>query len=71
LDIKSERVIFAQGVHGPLFEEFGSNRMDFVESLKKEMDLNADILCEGHFGVFRGKDKVRRYIEGYINEFSR
>jgi glyoxylase-like metal-dependent hydrolase (beta-lactamase superfamily II) len=71
LDIKSERVIFAQDVHGPLFEEFGSNRMDFVESLKKEMDLNADILCEGHFGVFRGKDKVRRYIEGYISEFSR
>jgi glyoxylase-like metal-dependent hydrolase (beta-lactamase superfamily II) len=70
LDIKGERVIFAQDVHGPLFEEFGSSRMDFVESLKKEMDLNADILCEGHFGVFRGKDKVRRYIEGYIREFS-
>jgi glyoxylase-like metal-dependent hydrolase (beta-lactamase superfamily II) len=71
LDVKGERVIFAQDVHGPLLEEFGSSRMDFIESLKKERDLNADILCEGHFGVIKGKDKVRKYIEGYISEFSR
>jgi glyoxylase-like metal-dependent hydrolase (beta-lactamase superfamily II) len=71
LDIEGERVIFAQDVHGPLFEQLGSIRKDFVESLEKERDLNADILCEGHFGVFRGKDKVRKYIEGYISEFSR
>jgi glyoxylase-like metal-dependent hydrolase (beta-lactamase superfamily II) len=71
IDLGGERVIFAQDVHGPLFEEFGSSRMDFVESLKKERDLNADILCEGHFGVIKGKEKVRKYIGEYISEFSR
>jgi len=70
MDVGGERVIFAQDVHGPLFEEFGSSRMEFVDSLKKERDLSADILCEGHFGVIKGKDKVRKYIEGYIKEFS-
>lgn len=70
LDIKGERVIFAQDVHGPLFKQFGSDRRQFVASLKKERDLDADILCEGHFGVIKGKEKVRKYIDGYIREFS-
>jgi hypothetical protein len=28
--------------------------------------LNADILCEGHFGVFRGCEEIRRFIESYL-----
>jgi glyoxylase-like metal-dependent hydrolase (beta-lactamase superfamily II) len=71
LDVKGERIIFAQDVHGPIFEQFGSDRKQFAASLKKERDLNADTLCEGHFGIFKGKDQVRKYIEGYIREFSR
>jgi glyoxylase-like metal-dependent hydrolase (beta-lactamase superfamily II) len=71
IDVGGERVIFGQDVHGPLFEEFGSSRMQFVESLKKERDLNADILCEGHFGVIKGKEKVKKYIDGYIRDYSR
>jgi glyoxylase-like metal-dependent hydrolase (beta-lactamase superfamily II) len=70
LDIEGIRVIFAQDVHGTIFEQFGSDKRQFVASLTKERDLNADILCEGHFGVFKGKEKVRKYIEGYIREFS-
>jgi len=27
------------------------------------LDLNADILCEGHYGIYEGKDKVRSFIE--------
>lgn len=71
LEIKGERVIFAQDVHGPIFEQFGSDRKQFAASLKKERELNGDILCEGHFGIFKGKEQVRKYIEGYIREFSR
>jgi hypothetical protein len=70
LDIKGERVIFAEDVHGPIFEQFGSDKRQLAASLMRERDLNADILCEGHFGVFKGKEKVRKYIEGYIREFS-
>jgi glyoxylase-like metal-dependent hydrolase (beta-lactamase superfamily II) len=70
IDVEGERVIFAQDVHGPIFEEFGSDRKQFAESLRKESDLDADILCEGHYGVIKGKEKVRKYIERYIREFS-
>jgi len=68
--VRGERVIFAQDVHGPIFEAFGSDRRQFAESLKKERDLKADILCEGHYGIYKGKENVRKYIEGYVREFS-
>jgi len=30
------------------------------------MTLEADILCEGHFGVFEGKEKIEEFIRSYI-----
>jgi hypothetical protein len=31
--------------------------------------LDADILCEGHFGIFYSKKRVRSYIERYLEEY--
>jgi hypothetical protein len=30
------------------------------------MGLNADVLCEGHFGIYQGKEKVSRFIQSYL-----
>lgn len=30
------------------------------------MDLDADILCEGHFGILCDKNEVRRFIDSYM-----
>ena len=35
--------------------------------MQKLLDLKADILCEGHFGVFQPADKVYNYIKGYMD----
>jgi len=69
-DIKKARVLFAQDVHGPLFDAFGSNVADFVESLKRLIDLKADYLLEGHFGIYHPASEVKRYIQGYVRQFS-
>ena len=61
-----KRVLFGQDVHGPLDPMLLSNRDDYLQSLKRMRDLDADILCEGHFGVYRGKKAVRRFIESYL-----
>ncbi len=61
-----ELVLFGQDVHGPLNDSLRSDRGDYVKSLRFLLSLNADILCEGHFGVFRGKEKVRRFIESFL-----
>jgi len=60
------RVLFGQDVHGPLDPSLLSNSEDYIRSLKFLLSLNADILCEGHFGVFKGKKKVEAFIRSYI-----
>jgi glyoxylase-like metal-dependent hydrolase (beta-lactamase superfamily II) len=66
-DIDSQRVLFGQDVHGPLHPDLLSNRSDYLRSLRAIMELDADILCEGHFGVFRGRDEIRRFIESFLS----
>jgi len=60
------RVLFGQDVHGPLHPSFLSNKKKYHASLELLISLEADILCEGHFGVYRGKKEVRRFIESYL-----
>jgi glyoxylase-like metal-dependent hydrolase (beta-lactamase superfamily II) len=62
LDKDGKRILFAQDLHGPILKEFGSNLEDYDRSTKKLLNLDADILCEGHFGIYRTKKDVRNYI---------
>ncbi|OHD63707.1 MAG: MBL fold metallo-hydrolase [Spirochaetes bacterium RBG_13_51_14] len=59
-------VLFGQDVHGPLNDALRSVREDYVNSLEFMLSLEADILCEGHFGVYAGKEKVRDFIESFL-----
>ena len=38
--------------------------------MKRLLSLKADILCEGHYGIFTGREKVRKYIEGYLDQYA-
>lgn len=59
------KVLFGQDVHGPLNSVILSNRYDYVNSLALLVSLEADILCEGHYGIFRGKDEVKKFITSF------
>jgi glyoxylase-like metal-dependent hydrolase (beta-lactamase superfamily II) len=50
----------------PAFWRKGTNQKDYLESLKFLLSLEADILCEGHYGVFRGKEEVAAFIESFL-----
>jgi glyoxylase-like metal-dependent hydrolase (beta-lactamase superfamily II) len=69
LDKNEKRILFAQDLHGPLLPEFGSNINDWNDSTKRLMDLNADILCEGHFGIIKTKKEVLNYIISYRKQY--
>jgi glyoxylase-like metal-dependent hydrolase (beta-lactamase superfamily II) len=69
LDLNGKRILFAQDLHGPLLQEFGSNIEDWDRSTKKLLDLNADILCEGHFGIYKTKRDVRDYVHSYRSQY--
>ena len=59
-------VLFGQDIHGPLHPDLKSDRKDYMQSLAFIASLNAEILCEGHYGVITGRKKVREFIESFI-----
>ncbi len=59
-------VLFGQDIHGPLNSLLLSNNRDYKASLEFMISLGADILCEGHFGVIKGKENVKNFIESYL-----
>jgi glyoxylase-like metal-dependent hydrolase (beta-lactamase superfamily II) len=66
--IESEgfKVLFGQDVHGPLHPSLLSNRAHYLQSLALMRSLHADILCEGHYGVIKGKRKVEAFITSFM-----
>jgi glyoxylase-like metal-dependent hydrolase (beta-lactamase superfamily II) len=60
------KILFGQDVHGPLDASLLSNREDYRRSLQLLLSLQADVLCEGHYGVIRGKDEVADFIESFL-----
>lgn len=68
IDTKDGRVLFGQDIHGPFSPAWGSDLSQWRISMKKLIALQADVLCEGHSGVYRG-EKVNNYIESYLKRY--
>ncbi|TFG93794.1 MAG: MBL fold metallo-hydrolase [Syntrophobacterales bacterium] len=68
-DRGDKRILFGQDIHGPFLPTFGSDIGAWKRSMMKLLDLEADILCEGHFGIFRSKKQVRAYITDYLTRY--
>jgi metallo-beta-lactamase class B len=67
LDTDNKRVLFGQDIHGPYYPQWGADPAQARLSLQKLLDLKADILCEGHFGIYQPAPAVETYIQGYID----
>ncbi|MBW2562061.1 MAG: MBL fold metallo-hydrolase [Deltaproteobacteria bacterium] len=65
-DRGGKRILFGQDIHGPFLPAFGSDIGAWKRSMVKLLDLEADILCEGHFGIFCSRERVRSYIMDYL-----
>lgn len=63
VESEGKKVLFGQDLHGPFNESFLSSLNDYQQSMRKLLDLEIDILCEGHFGIFQPSSQVRQYIE--------
>ena len=69
LDRADKRILFGQDIHGPFNKAFNSDIDAWKKSMHLLLDLEADILCEGHFGIYQPQNKVRDYIERYLEEY--
>jgi hypothetical protein len=61
------KVLFGQDIHGPLHPDLKSNAVAYQRSLALMLSLEADILCEGHHGVYRGKKEVADFIRHFMS----
>ncbi len=66
-DIDGQLILFGQDVHGPIHSDLLSDEKQYLASLAKLLNLKADLLLEGHFGVIETKQEVREFIESCIN----
>lgn len=60
------KVLFAQDVHGPLDASLLSDKKNYLKSLKILISLDVDILCEGHYGIYKGKEDVKNFIRSFL-----
>ena len=67
-DTADGRILFGQDIHGPFSPSWGSDLAQWRKSMEKLLALQADVLCEGHAGVYRG-EKIKRYIEMYLQRY--
>lgn len=63
--LEGQLVLFGQDVHGPIHPALISDEDQYQASLTKLEALDADILLEGHFGIFRTKKDVREFIQSF------
>lgn len=60
------KIVFAQDIHGPLHPSLLSNAADYQASLQRLIDLDADVLCEGHYGIYKGRQDIVRFIRSFM-----
>ncbi len=65
--LAGQTVLFGQDIHGLLHPSLLSDRSQYRDSLKFPLNLEADILCEGHFGVYKGRENVQNFIRQYLD----
>jgi glyoxylase-like metal-dependent hydrolase (beta-lactamase superfamily II) len=65
-EIEGKKILFGQDVHGPLDSSLRSDAKAYQSSLRKILAFDADILCEGHYGVYRGKKAVQKFIRSFL-----
>lgn len=68
LDRDGKRVLFGQDIHGPFHPAFSSDIGQWRDSMEKLLALKADIICEGHYGIFQPADRVEAYIRRYLRQ---
>ncbi|BAF60868.1 Zn-dependent hydrolases [Pelotomaculum thermopropionicum SI] len=66
LDVGGTRILFGQDIHGPFDPSWGADTDEWKKSMKKLLELKADILCEGHYGIYRPASRVKDYIESCL-----
>lgn len=62
----SDLVLFGQDVHGPIHPALLSDMSAYQASLQRILDLDADVLLEGHYGIIEGRGPIGAFIRSFM-----
>ena len=65
-DSDGKRILFGQDIAAPLLEEFDCDTAAWRVSMEELLALKADVLCDGHSGVYQPARAVAAYIRHFI-----
>lgn len=66
MDKGGVRYLFGQDIHGPFHPSFKSSIPDWRASMAALIDLEADVLAEGHYGIIRGRTGITDFIYSFL-----
>ncbi len=64
--VQEKLVLFGQDVHGPINDALLSDKTLYQMSLSRLLDLNADLLLEGHYGIIQPRQEVVKFIRSFL-----
>lgn len=65
--VDGQHVLIGQDVHGPIHPALLSDRRQYQRSLQKLLEIPADFLLEGHFGIIRGQAAIEKFIRSFMD----
>lgn len=66
LETGNKKILFGGDVPGVAINTGDGNLDAYLKSMQKLLNLNIDILCEGHEDIIKPAKKVTKFIKGYM-----
>ncbi len=66
LETEQKKILFGGDVPGVVLRASGGNIGDYSRSMERLLDLNIDILCEGHADIIERARKVSDVVKAYV-----
>jgi glyoxylase-like metal-dependent hydrolase (beta-lactamase superfamily II) len=66
-NVDGRHILLGQDVHGPIHPALLSDHNQYQRSLAKLVEIKADLLLEGHFGVIEGQAAIQKFIRSFMN----
>ncbi len=70
-DSDGTRVLFGQDISAPLLPEFDCDMAAWRRSMEELLSLKADVLCDGHSGIYQPARAVAAYIRHFIKLYGK
>jgi glyoxylase-like metal-dependent hydrolase (beta-lactamase superfamily II) len=64
--VDGRRILFGQDLGAPLLSDFECDEPAWHQSMERLLALKADVLCDGHSGVYQPASRVNKYIRHFI-----